>query len=45
MLTIVRLKCVTYENVSTKNVTSDFNSHRPFAQILAAQIPKGNMKA
>jgi hypothetical protein len=33
------------KNVSMEKVTSDFNGHRPFAQILASQIPKGNMKA
>jgi hypothetical protein len=38
-------KSVIYENVSTKKVTSDFNSRRPFAQILAFQNSKGKYES
>jgi hypothetical protein len=38
-------KCVIYENVSTEKVTSDFNSRRPLAQILASQNSKGKYES
>jgi hypothetical protein len=34
-----------YEKLSTQNFTSDFNSHRPFAQILASQNSKGKYES
>jgi hypothetical protein len=33
-------KRIIYETLSTRNFTSDFNSHRPFAQILLSQNSK-----
>jgi hypothetical protein len=34
-----------YEKLSIQNFTSDFNSHRPFAQILASQNSKGKYES
>jgi hypothetical protein len=34
-----------YEKLSTQKVTSDFNCHRPFAQILASQNSKGKYES
>jgi hypothetical protein len=36
---------VIYKNVSTEKVTSDFNSHRLFAQIFASQNSKGKYES
>jgi hypothetical protein len=38
-------KSVIYEKLSTKKVTSNFNGHRPFAQILASQNSKGKYES
>jgi hypothetical protein len=38
-------KCVIYEKLSTQKVTSVFNGHRPFAQILASQNSKGKYES
>jgi hypothetical protein len=34
-----------YEKLSTQNFISDFNGHRPFAQILASQNSKGKYES
>jgi hypothetical protein len=34
-------KCVIYKNISTEKLTSKFNCHRLFAQILASQNSNG----
>ena len=36
---------IIYEKLSTQNFTSDFNSHRPFAQILLSQNSKGKYES
>jgi hypothetical protein len=36
---------IIYQKLSTKKVTSDFNSHRPFAQILVSQNSKGKYES
>jgi hypothetical protein len=34
-------KGIIYENLSTQKVTSDFNGHMPFPQIIASQNSNG----
>jgi hypothetical protein len=38
-------KRIIYEKLSTQNFTSDFNSLRPFAQILLSQNSKGKYES
>jgi hypothetical protein len=38
-------KSVIYENLSTEKVTSDFNGHMPFAQIIASQNSEGKYES
>jgi hypothetical protein len=38
-------KCVIYENVSAKKITSYFNGRRSFAQIFASQNSKGKYES
>jgi hypothetical protein len=38
-------KSLIYQKLSTQNFTSDFNSRRPFAQILDSQNSKGKYES
>jgi hypothetical protein len=38
-------KSIIYQKLFTQNFTSDFNGHRPFAQIILSQNSKGKYES